>query len=132
MNAACFSVEDQVVVGGKRHTGLARHLGNARGDVEVHGLDDDRVHALGQHVLGLRHLGLGVVLGRLHDHLVAGGFRRLREERHVGVQVTESGLLLQHERDLAGLPRHALFGRPGARGLPKSRGKSHSSGGAAD
>ena len=74
-------------------------------------MDDDGVDALGDDVLGLRHLVVGVVLGRLHQHLVAGGLRRLLEERHIRVEIAERGLLLQHERDPAGLARHALIGR---------------------
>ena len=50
-----------------------------------------------------RDLVLGVVLGRLHDHLVAGGLGGLLEEGHVGVEVAKRRLLLQHEGDPLGL-----------------------------
>ena len=84
------------------------------GDVEVDRLDDDRVDALGDDVLGLGDLVLRVVLGRLHEHLVAGSLGGLLEERHVGVEVAERRLLLQHEGDLLGLARHAVVLRPPA------------------
>ncbi len=60
-------------------------FGDGGGDVEIDRLDDDRVDALGDDVLGLRDLRLRVVLGRLHEHLVARRLRRLLEERHVRV-----------------------------------------------
>ena len=72
------------------------------GDVEVDRLDDDGVDALGDDVLRLGDLVLGVVLGRLDEDLVAGRLGGLGEERDVRVQVAEGGLLLEHERDLPG------------------------------
>ena len=104
------------------------HLRDLPGHVEVHRLDDDGVDALGDDVLGLRHLVLGVVLGRLDEHLVAGRLGGLREERDVGVEVAERGLLLEHERDLPGRAGHAFVGRPG---LPDSD-SDHHRGAAAD
>ena len=52
-------------------------------------------------------LRLRVVLGRLHQHLVAGRLGGLLEERDIGIEIAERRLLLQHEGDLLGLARRA-------------------------
>ena len=105
--------EDQVVIGRQRNSGLGRHLGDAGGDVEVDRLDDDGVDALGDDVLGLRDLGLRVILGGLHDDLVARRLGGLREERNVRVEIAERSLLLQHEGDLLRLAGRARAFRGG-------------------
>ena len=55
--------QDKIVIRCQRNAGLRRHLGDAGGDIEVDRLDDDRVDALGDDVLGLRNLVLGIVFG---------------------------------------------------------------------
>lgn len=100
--AGLLGVQDQVVVGGERDAGLRRHLGDACGNVEVDGLDDDGVDALGDDVLRLGDLGLRVVIRRLHQDLVARLLGGLLEEGHVSVEVAECRLLLQHEGDPLG------------------------------
>ena len=122
--------EDQVVVGGERDSGFRRHLGDAGRDIEVDRLDDDRVDALGNDVLGLCDLRLRVVLGRLHKHLVAGRLGGLLEERHVRIEVAESGLLLEHEGDFFGLARCAgVCSRCAIRNHRQTGGKRHCNGG---
>jgi hypothetical protein len=91
----------------------AANLGDPGGDVEVDRLDDDGVDALSDDVLCLRDLVLCVVLGGLHDHLVPRFLGRLLEERHIGIEVTERRLLLQHEGDPHGIARLAGILRSG-------------------
>ena len=116
--AGLLGAENQIVVRGERNAGLCRLLGDRRGNMEIDRLDDDRVDALGDDVFGLRDLVLRIVLRRLNDDRVAGGLGRLLEERHVGVEVAEGRLLLQHEGDLVG-----LAGRAGSRGIGRARGQ---------
>jgi hypothetical protein len=89
----------------------AANLGDPGGDVEVDRLDDDGVDPLGNDVFRLGDLVLGVVLRRLHDHLVAGLLGGLLEEGHVGVEVAEGRLLLEHEGDPLGGARLAVLRR---------------------
>ena len=91
-----------------------------RGDMEVDGLNDDRVNALSNHIFGLRDLVLRVVLSGLDDDRIAVGFGRLLEERHVGMEVPKRRLLFEHEGDLVG-----LSGRAGALGHCRRRRQRH-------
>ena len=120
--ARLLRAKNEVVIRSEWNSGFRGLRGDSGGHMEIDRLDDDRVNALRDDVFGLRDLVLRIVLRGLDEHRIARLLGRLLEERHVGMEIAEGGLLLQHEGDFVGLAGRAVRGRRRADGKTEQGG----------